>query len=86
MPVMHRNVSYNCRIFVLNRKIVLIRPKLFLAQDGNYREARWFTAWKHRFTVESFYLPRFIRAITGTKKYTVDMCLSFFFAGSRGIF
>ena len=26
-------------------KIYLIRPKLFLAMGGNYREARWFTPW-----------------------------------------
>ncbi len=28
MPVMHENVRYNCRVFVVNRKIVLIRPKV----------------------------------------------------------
>ena len=38
MPVIHRGVRYNCRVFVLNRKILLIRPKLCLANDGNYRE------------------------------------------------
>ena len=42
MPIMHKSVRYNCRVFLLNRKIVLIRPKLFLANDGNYRETRWF--------------------------------------------
>ena len=31
MPVIHRNTRYNCRVFCLNKKIVLIRPKLFLA-------------------------------------------------------
>ena len=25
--------------------IVGIRPKIFLANDGNYREMRWFTPW-----------------------------------------
>lgn len=45
MPVLHRGVRYNCRVFCLNGKILLIRPKLFLADDGNYRESRWFTAW-----------------------------------------
>ena len=24
----------------------MIRPKSSLADDGNYREGRWFTAWK----------------------------------------
>jgi NAD+ synthase (glutamine-hydrolysing) len=46
-PIIHQNVRYNCRVFILNRKIVLIRPKMFLADDGNYRERRWFTAWKY---------------------------------------
>lgn len=31
--------------FAVNGSIVLIRPKKDLANDGNYREARWFTAW-----------------------------------------
>ncbi|RHY34828.1 hypothetical protein DYB32_000642 [Aphanomyces invadans] len=42
MPVMHLGVRYNCRVFCLDRKIVFIRPKLYLADDGNYREKRWF--------------------------------------------
>ena len=27
------------------RKILMMRPKLFLANDGNYRENRWFVPW-----------------------------------------
>lgn len=46
-PFMFNNVRYNCRIFCLNRKIVLIRPKIFMADDGNYRERRFFTSWKN---------------------------------------
>lgn len=34
MPVKHKNVSYNCRIIAHNKKILLIRPKLSLANDG----------------------------------------------------
>ena len=31
MPVMHRNVTYNCRVVFYNGQIVMIRPKvLFL--------------------------------------------------------
>ena len=33
-------VMYNCRVILLNRKVLLIRPKLHLANDGNYRETR----------------------------------------------
>jgi NAD+ synthase (glutamine-hydrolysing) len=46
MPVLHRGVRYNCRVLALNKKILLIRPKLALADDGNYRESRWFTAFR----------------------------------------
>ncbi|MCA9921224.1 MAG: hypothetical protein KC421_02570, partial [Anaerolineales bacterium] len=65
MPVMHKNVRYNCRVLTLNRRILLIRPKLILAGDGNYRETRWFAAWQHPRTVEDHALPRSIRAVTG---------------------
>ena len=50
--------SNNCRIIcILSReqnvkvclvflsKLLLIRPKLILCDDANYRETRWFTAW-----------------------------------------
>jgi NAD+ synthase (glutamine-hydrolysing) len=47
-PILHNNVRYNCRVFCLNRKIVLIRPKVSLADDGNYREKRFFASWDHR--------------------------------------
>ncbi|CAH9109387.1 unnamed protein product [Cuscuta epithymum] len=56
MPVVKGSERYNCQILCLNRKILMIRPKIWLANDGNYRELRWFTAWKHR-DVEDFQLP-----------------------------
>ena len=36
MPVMHKNVTYNCRIAFLNKRILLIRPKMILCDEGNY--------------------------------------------------
>jgi len=65
MPVLHKNARYNCRILALNRQILLIRPKLVLAADGNYREPRWFVPWQHPRVVEEHALPRMIRKITG---------------------
>jgi NAD+ synthase (glutamine-hydrolysing) len=44
-PIIHNDVRYNTNFFIYNGKIVLIRPKMLLADDGNYREARWFTPW-----------------------------------------
>ncbi|ORY31916.1 hypothetical protein BCR39DRAFT_524532 [Naematelia encephala] len=65
MPIAHKNCTYNCRVIIHNGKIVLIRPKMWMANDGNYRELRHFTPWhKHR-QVEQHSLPGIIRRITG---------------------
>ncbi|XP_046994472.1 glutamine-dependent NAD(+) synthetase [Schistocerca americana] len=85
MPVMHRNVTYNCRVAFLNRKLLLIRPKMFLCEDGNYRETRWFSPWRKVRQVEDYYLPRMISAYTGQKVVpfgdgilsTKDTCIGF---------
>ena len=57
MPVIKGSERYNCQVFCLNRKIIMIRPKMSLANDGNYRELRWFTAWKQRDQLVDFQLP-----------------------------
>ena len=69
MPILHNGVRYNCRVFCLNKKILLIRPKMWLAEDGNYREGRWFTAWsKHKIPdLEEHGLSDEINEITGQK-------------------
>ena len=71
MPVMHKNITYNCRVVFLNKKILLIRPKQILCDDGNYRETRWFTAWTKRRYTEDFYLPRMIQKITNQTKIPI---------------
>ncbi len=64
-PVVHKNVIYNCRVIIYNQKILMIRPKMWMANNGNYRELRYFTPWmKHR-EVEDHYLPRIIQSVTG---------------------
>ena len=63
MPVMHKSVRYNCRVFVCDGKILLIRPKKTLAAEGNYREPRWFAAWQKGWTTEPYQLPPEIREI-----------------------
>ena len=62
---MHQNVAYNCRVFFLNRKILLIRPKTVLADDDNYRERRYFTAWSKSKVIEDHFLPKFMQEYTG---------------------
>ncbi|KZF19560.1 glutamine-dependent NAD(+) synthetase [Xylona heveae TC161] len=68
MPVRHKNVRYNCRVIVYNRKILLIRPKMWLANDGNYREMRYFTPWLKPQQVEEYYLETIVGKITGQEK------------------
>ncbi|EIW79283.1 glutamine-dependent NAD(+) synthetase with GAT domain-containing protein [Coniophora puteana RWD-64-598 SS2] len=83
MPVTHKNVIYNCRVIVHNKKILLIRPKMWLANDGNYREMRWFTPWMKHKQWEDHFLPRIIQAVTKQTKVpfgdcvisTVDTCI-----------
>ncbi|KAF5905087.1 glutamine-dependent NAD(+) synthetase isoform X1 [Clarias magur] len=65
MPVMHHNVRYNCRVLFLNKKILLIRPKMHLANYGNNREFRWFSPWSKPRHVEEYFLPRMIQDVTG---------------------
>ena len=73
MPIMHKNVRYNCRVFVLDGKLLLIRPKMILASDGNYREARWFTAWERGWTTELYTLPHEIAELTGQRKIPIGI-------------
>ena len=73
MPIMHKNVRYNCRVFVLDGKLLLIRPKMILASDGNYREARWFTAWERGWTTEPYTLPHEIAELTGQRKIPIGI-------------
>lgn len=68
MPVSHRNVRYNCRVICLDGRILMIRPKIWLCNEGNYREMRYFTPWGRPRHVEEIELPRLIRAITDQKR------------------
>ncbi|CAM9979539.1 unnamed protein product, partial [Phaeothamnion confervicola] len=64
MPVLHNGARYNCRVFCLDHKILLVRPKLFMADDGNYRETRYFTTWKRHFATEEHMLSPLLQAAT----------------------
>ncbi|KAL3234872.1 Glutamine-dependent NAD(+) synthetase [Nakaseomyces bracarensis] len=83
MPLLHKNVRYNCRLLSLDGKILFIRPKIWLANDGNYREMRFFTPWLKPGVVEEITLPPMIQKITGQKKVmfgdavinTIDTCI-----------
>lgn len=60
MPILHNNVRYNCRVFCLDQKIILIRPKVFMADDGNYRERRFFTSYKDTGILEEHKLSKIL--------------------------
>lgn len=64
-PLMHNNVRYNCQVFCLDKKIILVRPKMFLADDGNYRERRYFSSWKPTHGLQDFVLSDTLRNATG---------------------
>jgi NAD+ synthase (glutamine-hydrolysing) len=65
MPVLHNNVRYNCRVYCLDGKIILIRPKMYLADDGNYRERRFFSAYKDDGVLKDHTLSDLLRDATG---------------------
>lgn len=75
MPIIHKSIKYNCRLLSYNGKILLIRPKLYLANDGNYREMRYFTPWNRPKYYESFQLPKNISSVTGQSKVTFGDCV-----------
>ncbi|KAG8184684.1 hypothetical protein JTE90_013077 [Oedothorax gibbosus] len=85
MPVMHKNVTYNCRVVFLNKKILLIRPKSMLCDSGCYRESRWFTAWSKIRQTEEYFLPKIIQDVCSQKTVligdaviaTSDTCIGF---------
>ncbi|GAB1202302.1 glutamine-dependent NAD(+) synthetase [Aspergillus pseudonomiae] len=70
-------------VIFYNRKIILIRPKMWLANDGNYREMRYFTPWQRPQEIEDYYLESIVGKITGQYKVpfgdavisTRDTCL-----------
>ncbi|KJX94570.1 glutamine-dependent nad(+) synthetase like protein [Zymoseptoria brevis] len=62
IPVQHRGCSYNARAIALNGRILAVRPKLDLANDGNFREMRYFSPWPRQ-RVEDYHLPKAIQKL-----------------------
>lgn len=65
MPVSFRGVLYNCTLIIFANKILLIKPKTVMADDGNYRESRWFKPWLSGNALHEFFLPEEIAKLTG---------------------
>ncbi|OGJ56845.1 NAD(+) synthase [Candidatus Peribacteria bacterium RIFCSPHIGHO2_01_FULL_51_9] len=67
VPVMHEGARYNCDAYVLNGTIYGFKAKKHLANDGNYYEPRWFTAWSKDRELEDFILPPRLERLTKQK-------------------
>lgn len=74
LPMLHNSVPYNCRAMCLNGKIICVRPKLFLADDGNYREPRWFTRWERLGEADDHYLSPSLATATGQQSVPFGDC------------
>jgi NAD+ synthase (glutamine-hydrolysing) len=62
MPLLYNGCRYNCRVLCYNHRILTVRPKSALADDGNYREPRWFTAFQggNNNQPENFPIPHWV--------------------------
>ena len=69
MPLIHDGVKYNCRVFVLNRKILFDSSKGILAND-EYHE-RCFSSWKERHgQLYDHHLSGVLQNVTGQREST----------------
>lgn len=62
-PATLGGARYNCRVIIVDGRIALVRPKRSLADDGNYRESRWFTAWTRENETTTWRLPECCRGL-----------------------
>ncbi|KAL2759369.1 hypothetical protein ACRALDRAFT_2038250 [Sodiomyces alcalophilus JCM 7366] len=84
LPLLHRNCRYNARAIILDGKILYLRPKLYLANDGNFREMRFFAPWNRPRHVEQYHLPPLFQKHQGRRHVpigdvvlsTLDTCLA----------
>jgi len=65
MPVVHRGARHACRVLLLDRRVLLIRPAGSVPDPSGGRGSRWFTPWSRPRQVETFALPDVVRERTG---------------------
>ena len=75
MPILHQSCLYNCRVIFRDGQILYIRPKMSLANDGLFREMRYFTPWHGRAEWTMFDLPPAIREVTGQEQVKFGDCV-----------
>ncbi|KAL8272104.1 hypothetical protein Esti_003947 [Eimeria stiedai] len=74
-PVLFEGSQYNCRILLFNRRIVLLRPKCVLVDEGGYRESRYFAAWKKPHKLLQLELPWCVKKVTGQRTAPIGIAL-----------
>ncbi|XP_050227068.1 glutamine-dependent NAD(+) synthetase-like [Mercurialis annua] len=57
MLLLNKSELYNCQIFCMNRKILMIRPKMRLANGDSSIEFRYFRPWDQNDQLVDFQLP-----------------------------
>ncbi|WCJ26567.1 Glutamine-dependent NAD(+) synthetase [Euphorbia peplus] len=57
MPIIKGSERYNCQVLCMNRKIIMVRPKMRLANADYFMEFRWFKAWQMSDKLVDFELP-----------------------------
>mgnify|MGYP000848368810 CR=1 FL=1 len=68
IPAAFQGTLYNCRVYILNQRILLVRPKLYMADGNNYRENRYFKPWNpDNRELYDFKLPECVSKILGQK-------------------
>lgn len=71
LPILHRNCRFNSRALILDGKLLCLRPKQDLANDGNFREARFFQPWGRVRHVESYQLPPKLQSHQGRRQVPI---------------
>lgn len=74
-PVMFEGSQYNCRVLLLNKRVLLIRPKTQLVDEGGYRESRYFSAWQRGTNLHQLRLHEIIVKITGQQTAPIGVAL-----------
>jgi NAD+ synthase (glutamine-hydrolysing) len=66
LPIMHRGLRLNCRCISLNGRILLLKPKMYMANDGNHRELRYFQPFQPH-QMETYRLPQKFHKLQGAQ-------------------
>ena len=69
-PILHCGMRLNCCVIVYSHQIILIRLKVYLASDLNYREMRYFALCPRK-TTQTFILPKILRSIVGQTNFVI---------------